>query len=686
MHIRARSEFSVTDGIVRVEDHVRACQELGLEFASLTDLNSLRGIPDLFRWSKHYQVRAIPGIDLLVSPLDLSSDTHYRVTLIAKSEAGYRGLVNLLAEVNRLDNRTIDGELITPEAKLRQHYSGDWFVLSGGIDGLACHDLSRGNTHHALLAVTRYKLLFGDDFFLEISRAGRSSEQGIGSLLIDVSRTLAVQTVASLDVRMTPDIDARILSVRAPHKEVSSSQRLVPSKELESLFSDIPESIESLKRIVESVNVKSIAGSIGLSLSPFPRLAPDGVDEFLLLQDAAHKGLRKRVAGFGVSVDLLHARLSEELALIRKHGLERLFLFLKGVGRHSVDNGGGVVLVGGAVGSTLVACAIGVALPGQVLLRQSASDLFASFLDEKHFLRIIVGKGQEDFAEEYIRSHYGRSRVASISDVWRHGVKSSIRAAGAALGVDSVAVERMCQLASSECSLSLQLNDPESPLYDAVGSSEDVRAVMEMAAGLEGRVGGERVVKSRLIMSPFDVKSMGVPFTVDSESRVSIAAQGLNLLSGLLTIDVSPSTTLAAHNAIVARMNQQDIDNLDCSHGGTMESGLRDPRFWRSLGFSLRHDLNVPATFNAEDLARELAVAGMDHLDKAIARREASLPFRHLHLAATLIRLDAMMRSMPELSDNELCDIHPIVGSLASDVYGSSSHQPEPPEQGSLFP
>ncbi|MCC1496785.1 PHP domain-containing protein [Alcanivorax sp. 1008] len=698
MHVRARSEYSVSDGIVRVGDYVQACARLGFTHASITDLNSLRGIPELFSQCKQAGLVPIPGVDLLVSPLDLSLPAPYRVTLIAKDNDGYQGLITLLAATHRRQRRTSAGLLITPEHLLREHYTGGWFVLSGGVDGVSVDELTRGETHQALLRITRFKLMFGDDFFLEVCRTGRSKEGQINDLLQDIGKTLSVPLVGSMDVRLTPDGDLSVLHARAMYSskgqaqcDLADGQRLAAPHVLTSTFRDLPECLHSIDTIARGVSVSSLSKASRMSFSPIPRMVPDGVDEFDMLADIAMRGLREctadLVSASGSEPSELAERLDRELSLIRRYGLERLFLFIHGVSSWAFSHGHGRILVGGGAGSLLTACGIGAALPSQAVVGVDLQQLFASVLADKDSLRFVVGKGSEASIGDHIRSHYGRSRVAAISDVWRYGARSALRVAGTASGMASALIDRIAETIDENVPLSMQLQNAASGVRSLIEQKNDIDELLSLAVSFDGMVGGERVQPGHLVMAPADIKTLGLSYLEDAAGRPVIeAAQQDDGMTGLLSIKVSPSVPLAVLNRSRSSTAQDGmLAESQPVHESAVNRCVGDPDFWRAFCLSPRHDLSFDSGHGVAKLAAEISISGMSHLDKAIARRERRLDYSHIYLAAILTDVSRLFIEDPASVTASLAEIYPAgVEFLPGWLVDEMLKEDDPPAQYSL--
>jgi hypothetical protein len=88
VHLRMHSEFSVADGIVRIDDAVGQAAADGMAALALTDLSNLFGMVKFFMAARGMGVKPIIGCDVWVSN-PTERDKSARVLLLCQSRAGY---------------------------------------------------------------------------------------------------------------------------------------------------------------------------------------------------------------------------------------------------------------------------------------------------------------------------------------------------------------------------------------------------------------------------------------------------------------------------------------------------------------------------------------------------------------------------------------------------------------------
>ena len=69
VHLRVHSEFSVSDGIVRIPDLIKKVVALEQPAVALTDLSNLFGLIKFYKAARAKGIKAIAGCDVWVSTL-----------------------------------------------------------------------------------------------------------------------------------------------------------------------------------------------------------------------------------------------------------------------------------------------------------------------------------------------------------------------------------------------------------------------------------------------------------------------------------------------------------------------------------------------------------------------------------------------------------------------------------------
>src|SRR5258706_448717 len=106
VHLRLPSEFSVVDGLVRIDEAVRTAARDEQGALALTDLGNLFGAVRFYAAARRSGIKPIIGCDLWITH-DADRDSPFRLLLLAQDRTGYRNLCELLSRA-WLQNRHRD--------------------------------------------------------------------------------------------------------------------------------------------------------------------------------------------------------------------------------------------------------------------------------------------------------------------------------------------------------------------------------------------------------------------------------------------------------------------------------------------------------------------------------------------------------------------------------------------------
>ncbi|MEM9323617.1 MAG: PHP domain-containing protein, partial [Pseudomonadota bacterium] len=174
VHLHVHTQYSLVDGLVRVPELVRQARDAGMPAVALTDAGNLFAMVKFYRQALAQGVKPIVGVELaLVDDDDARTDDV--LVVLCQDAAGYRNLTRLVTQ------SFLDGQL-----RGRPRVRRDWLTaettsgliaLSGGFAGdVARLALSRGHKA-AGERLEAWRGLFGDRYYLQVSRTGREVEE-----------------------------------------------------------------------------------------------------------------------------------------------------------------------------------------------------------------------------------------------------------------------------------------------------------------------------------------------------------------------------------------------------------------------------------------------------------------------------------------------------------------------------
>jgi DNA polymerase-3 subunit alpha len=96
VHLRLHSEYSVSDGIVRIEEAVERARTDGMPALALTDAANLFGMVKFYGTARAAGLKPIVGADCWLQN-DTDRDKPFRLLLLCASRTGYLRVCDLLS-------------------------------------------------------------------------------------------------------------------------------------------------------------------------------------------------------------------------------------------------------------------------------------------------------------------------------------------------------------------------------------------------------------------------------------------------------------------------------------------------------------------------------------------------------------------------------------------------------------
>jgi DNA polymerase-3 subunit alpha len=96
IHLRLHSEYSIVDGLVRIDDAVKAAANDAQPALAITDLANLFGMVKFYKAARGKGIKPIAGCDVWITNED-DRDKPSRLLLLVKNKTGYLQLCDLLS-------------------------------------------------------------------------------------------------------------------------------------------------------------------------------------------------------------------------------------------------------------------------------------------------------------------------------------------------------------------------------------------------------------------------------------------------------------------------------------------------------------------------------------------------------------------------------------------------------------
>jgi DNA polymerase-3 subunit alpha len=499
VHLRVHSEYSLIDGLLRIKPLVKAAATAGMPALALTDQVNLFALVRFYRAAVGAGVKPIAGVDLWLRNV-ADANKPYRLTLLVQNRTGYLNLTRLISRAY-LEGQHLGIPQVEP-AWVAEAADG-LIALSGGVEGDVAHALLTGNEAEAERLAQDWLGLFGDRYYLELTRTGRALENECCTASVALAARLGIPVVATNDVRfLAPgDFDAhetrvciregRTLDDPRRPRRYSEEQYLRTPREMAELFADIPEAIDNTVEVARRCNLELTLGQA--CLPDFP--VPQGMTRDQYFAEQARKGLEQRLArildpaaaGFAERRRVYDHRLELELGVIVQMGFPGYFLIVADFIQWAKDNGIPVGPGRGSGAGSLVAYALKITDLDPI----EHELLFERFLNPERVsmpdFDIDFCMEKRDLVIDYVARRYGRDAVSQIITFGTMAAKAVVRDVGRVLGHPYGFVDRIAKLVPFELGMTLEKALAESEdLKRAYDEDEEVQALIDMAMKLEG--------------------------------------------------------------------------------------------------------------------------------------------------------------------------------------------------------
>lgn len=494
VHLRAHSEYSLVDGILRIKPTIARVAELGMPALALTDLNNMFAAVKFYRAAVNTGIKPILGADVLL--LD-DQERVSKLALLIMNDFGYSNLVELISRAHTTGQ--VRGQPYVKRTWLSELNQG-LVCLSGAASGDIGRALVNGNTKEAEQLAKAWSQDFEDRFYLEVQRTGRAGDEDQLHGAVELAQKLELPLVATNEVCFLNPSEFEAHEARTcihqgatladprRSRDYSEQQYLRSPEEMAELFADLPEALENTIEIAKRCNFELGLGQYYLPEYP----TPEDLSEADYLREVAADGLSKRCDSghidTGVAdLDAYHKRLKLELDIIIEMGFAGYFLIVMDFIRWAKDNGIPVGPGRGSGAGSLVAYALEI-----TDLDPIAYDLlFERFLNPE---RVSMPDFDIDFCMEnrdrviaYVAERYGRQAVSQIVTFGTMAAKAVVRDVARVQGKSYGLADRLSKMIPFEVGMTLdKAFEQEEKLREFLDQDEEAQEIWDMALQLEG--------------------------------------------------------------------------------------------------------------------------------------------------------------------------------------------------------
>lgn len=497
VHLHNHTEFSLFDGLSRIKDMVSRAKELGMPAIAITDHGNMYGAIKLYKEAKNQGIKPIIGCEVYLtrgSRFERKTGERerlYHLILLAKNQQGYQNLVKIVSKAytegeNNYHKPRADHALIA-------EYHEGLIALSACIEGEIPRQILDYDEEGARASLEWYLSVFGkEDFYLEIQNHGLPEEAKVRSVFKEWAKEYDLSLVATNDFHYVYKEDAPAQEVKLcistgstlqdpNHFRFSNEEFYLKSREeMELLFADVPESLDTTLAIAEKCNVELDFGSH--HMPDFP--VPEGETTATYLRRLCEEAI-PRV--YGQNRKDIQERLEYELGIIDSMGFNAYFLIVWDYVRFAREHD---ILVGpgrGSAAGSVVAYLLGIT--GLDPLKYHL--LFERFLNPE---RVTMPDIDMDFCYEkrgmvidYVSQKYGADHVAQIITFGTLAAKAVLRDVGRVMDISIPETTRIVKMIPLELGITLtKAMEMNRDLKEEYETNPQTKKLIDYSLRLEG--------------------------------------------------------------------------------------------------------------------------------------------------------------------------------------------------------
>ncbi|MEC8932247.1 MAG: DNA polymerase III subunit alpha, partial [Candidatus Latescibacterota bacterium] len=441
--------------------------------------------------------------------------------------------------------------------------------LSACVSGEVAHLIQEEGLDSAEAAAREFMDIFGDDYYLEIQRHGIDIEAKVNDGLLKLHDRLGVPLVATNDFHFLHADDHAAhdaLVCIQTGKMLAETQRMCyptglymkSPAEMQKLFADLPQAIESTVAIADKCDVELEFGNLILPEFSIPEQFEHA---FAYLTHLAHVGLKRR---YDRTDDALINRVDYELGVIQQMGFVDYFLIVWDYVHYAHSIGMTVGPGRGSGAGSLVAYSLGITNTDPI----KHSLLFERFLNPE---RVSPPDFDIDFADreklvQYVVDKYGESNVCQIITFGTMGAKAVIRDVGRVLGMGFGDVDAIAKLVPNELKITLDKAIEKTPelkqMAEGKGDTQQ-HQLLTHARKLEGLARHASIHAAGVIIAPSDVSDYMPLYRAPKDGKITTQWDGPTCEDfGFLKMDFLGLNELNLMDEAVRliRLQQPDFD------------------------------------------------------------------------------------------------------------------------------
>ncbi|MBU6242081.1 MAG: error-prone DNA polymerase, partial [Acidobacteria bacterium] len=440
------SHYSFLTGASSPEHLVQTAVAHGLHGVSITDRNGLYGVVRFAEAAREFGLPTVFGAEL--HPV-----VDGGLVVLARHPVGYARLAHAITTAQLAGSKGNPVYSLGDLARGHTNGHGDWWVLTGGVDGAVARQLVAHGPTAAEHVLRQIVDVFGvDNVAVELVHHGDPLDTARNDALVRIADRVGAVCVATNHVHYASSAQFPLATAMAAIRRRSSlndidhllphaASALVRSgAEQERMFARYPGVVARSADI--AADCAFDLSLVAPKLPPFP--CPGGMSEISYLRHLVIQGATRRYGSPPTSADdtlSLRARawsvVHHELDVIETLGFAGYFLVVWDIVEFCNRND--ILCQGrGSAANSVVCYSLGITKADAVALGLLFERFLSPERDGPPDIDIDIESGRREEVIQYVYERYGRTHAAQVANVITYRTRSAVRDAAKALARDGV--------------------------------------------------------------------------------------------------------------------------------------------------------------------------------------------------------------------------------------------------------
>ena len=566
IHLRVSSEFSISRGLLRINEIIANAEKLNMPAVALTDLNNMFGMVKFFKKAEAAGIKPIAGTTLNLKSHDGEDG---EILCLAKNNDGLKSLMGIISKAQLQQ----ENGLISITFEDLSACAGNIIVIAGGPLSHIFNLSKYQKLQDLKTELNVFKETFKDDFCIEIQRLGKDSEEDFIQCILPLASQHSIPVIASNDSMFSQIEDFDIHETKVcintgktlndPNREkiYTPQQFFKSTKDIAELFSDCEAEtlIHNTFAVAQKCNVTFTTDEYFLPEYPVPKEH----DFNSFLSELSSKKLLKIIGSYSLDQQALYQkRLDYELTQIHATGFSSYFLIVADFIQWSKSNDVPVGPGRGSGAGSLVAYALGITALDPI----EHNLLFERFINPERIsmpdFDIDFCMDKRDMVIDYVGEKYGKSAVSQIATFGTMAARAVVRDVARALGKPYALGDRISKMIPFIPGMTLEKAISSQPIFKKMIQDEDeVSEIIDLAFKLEGIARNVGKHAGGIVIAPGSIADFcPTYFDPQSDSTMTQFDKDDVETIGLVKFDFLGLRTLTVIDRAVKSINEYLID------------------------------------------------------------------------------------------------------------------------------